>query len=570
MINSSGNYIVMSRQEDLSDNELDAFDASREKVLLEEAGNYLSRSHNSGDEDSDEEVMGLKYQNQQSEEEEDDEEEEEDSQEEGEEEEEDDDEEEGGWGSKKNYYGGDDVSDNEDADAMAEEALRQQKKHLQELDMDDFVDEDMMDDWKKTAEDYDNADDKITGPVVTEEAVDLDSLDDDEKAKYLAGSFPEFVPLLKEFKKLAPKLEEFKTVPHNPVIDVKIVALTAYLSSISSYFAVFVDKLRGQDHFSMKESPVMESILSSREVWRQAGELNYNADETDDIEVDDGVNDEMEAQSDDEDLQERLQTDSEEEEDDESEEEDEEDEDKEIKIDLSTKRTIRKGGKPVVTGDFAETSAPDGVDKEEKERRKKTLRFYTSKIDQSANKAARNEKFTGDLDLPYRERLFERQQRLIEEARKKGLGLDKAQLGEDLDNNDFNSDDEKLASQINEDAEDYYENIKQGKKDKKEARRAAHEAAKKAARDGSLAELQERVGDDGKRALNFQILKNKGLTPNRRNDNRNARVKKRKRYEQAKKKLKSVRQVYDDKNRGPYLGEKTGIKKGLSRSVKLI
>ena len=45
---------------------------------------------------------------------------------------------------------------------------------------------------------------------------------------------------------------------------------------------------------------------------------------------------------------------------------------------------------------------------------------------------------------------------------------------------------------------------------------------------------------------------------------------KRKQYEKAQKKLKSVRQVYDANNRGPYEGEKTGIKKGLSRSVKLV
>lgn len=565
-MNSPHHHKIMSRQDDLSDNELDAFDASREKVLLEEAGDYLARGNGSDDEDSEEEVMGLKYQNQESEE--DDSEEEEGSQDEVEDEEDNDDT--LGWGSKKNYYGGEDVSDNEDADEMAEEALRQQKRHLQDLDMDDFVDEDMMDDWKKTADVYDSTETKMTGPVVSEETVDLESLDDDEKAKYLAGSFPEFAPLLKEFKKLAPKLEEFKTVPRNPVVDVKIVALTAYLSSISSYFAIFVDKLRSRDHFSMKESPVMESILSSREVWRQAGELNYSASAKDVVKLEEEV--EIDEDVEDVTTEDRLQTDSENEveEDDSEEEEDEEEVDREIKIDLSTKRTIRKGGNSSSVGDFTETSTPDSVDKEEKERRKKTLRFYTSKIDQSANKAARNEKFTGDLDLPYRERLFERQQRLVEEARKKGLGLDKNQLGEDLDSNDFNSDDEKLASQMNNDAEDYYESVKQGKKEKKEARRVAHEEAKRAARDGMLGELQDRVGEDGKRALNFQILKNKGLTPNRRNDNRNARVKKRKRYEQAKKKLKSVRQVYDDKNRGPYLGEKTGIKKGLSRSVKLV
>ena len=148
--------------------------------------------------------------------------------------------------------------------------------------------------------------------------------------------------------------------------------------------------------------------------------------------------------------------------------------------------------------------------------------------------------------------------------------MDKAQLGDDLDGQDVASDDEKAAQKINEDAGEYYESFKQAKMEKKDARRAAHEKAKKAAREGKLAELQENVDDEGKRALNFQILKNKGLTPNRRNENRNARVKKRKKYEQAKKKLKSVRQVYDESNRGPYEGEKTGIKKGVSRSVKLV
>lgn len=551
---------------DLSDNEIDAFNASRDKVLLDEAGDYLQNGSSSDAEDSEEEVMALKYQD--NEESENEESEDEESQE-GSENDDSDDEE--GWGSKKNYYGGDDASDDEDANEMAAEALRQQRKHLQDLETDDFVDEELMDDWKKTAESYDNSEQKSTGPVVNEEDVDLSNLDEEEKVKYLAGSFPEFEPLLKEFNSLAPKLEHLKTIQGSPVIDTKIVALTAYLSSILSYFAIFVDKLRLKEHFSMKENPVMESILSSREVWRQANELSVAAPEIemDDVEdEDEEVEIEQDAEISESESEQRLQTDSEEE----SEEESEisEDEDKNIKIDVLTKRAIKKAPKTAATGDFVETSAPDSVDKEEKERRKKTLRFYTSKIDQSANKAARNEKFTGDLDLPYRERLFERQQRLVEEARKKGLGLDKAQLGEDLDANDYDSADEKTAKEINEDAGDYYETIKKGKKDKKDARRAAHEEAKRAAREGSLADLQEKVGEDGKRALNFQILKNKGLTPNRRNENRNARVKKRKRYEQAQKKLKSVRQVYDDKNRGPYGGEKTGIKKGLSRSVKLV
>ena len=72
-----------------------------------------------------------------------------------------------------------------------------------------------------------------------------------------------------------------------------------------------------------------------------------------------------------------------------------------------------------------------------------------------------------------------------------------------------------------------------------------------------------------KEQLIIKFLRTK-VTPHRKKEYRNSRVKKRKQYEKAQKKLKSVRQVYDANNRGPYEGEKTGIKKGLSRSVKLV
>lgn len=550
----------MARNEELSDNELDEFDAKREKVLLDEAGSYYNDGGSSAEEESEEEVMSLKNQNQESDLEE---------EEEGEEGEEGEEEEEAGvegWGSKKNYYGGDDISDDEDGKEMAEEALRQQKKHLQDLEMDDFVDEEMLEGWKKTAKLHDAHEATISGAVVEEKTIDLASLEDDEKLKLLKGSFPEFIPLLKEFNSLEPKLVELKNTNSNVIVEAKLSALTAYLGAISSYFAIFADNLRTQDNFSMKDSPVMEAILSAREVWRQAGELNFTVHEKveDEAQVMDVEVSESESDTQ---LEDRIQTDLEEEED--IEDEEEEDERRDIELDVTTKRAIKKVSNPAA-GDYTETNQPDSVDKEEKERRKKSLRFYTSKIDQAAQKSARNDKFNGDLDLPYRERLFERQQRLVEEARKRGLGLDKAQLGESLGDEDMNDEDQRLAGEINEDAEDYYESVKQGKIAKKEDRRAAHEAAKRAAREGTLADMKESVGKDGKRALNFQILKNKGLTPNRRNENRNARVKKRKKYEQAKKKLKSVRQVYDQSNSGPYQGEKTGIKKGVSRSVKLI
>lgn len=550
--------------EDLSENELDQFDSRREKVMLDAAGDYLNDS-DSDEVASDEEVMTLKHAQKESDDESEDEELDED-----EEEDEDDENEKSGWGSKRNYYGGDDASDDEDARQMVEEALRQQKKHLQDLQMDDFVDEDMISDWKK-AEKADMMEDHSAQTEAQE--VDFEAMDEDDKLKHLNGQFPEFIPLLKELNSLLPTLSALRAQETNDVISAKISALSAYLSCISSYLALFVENLKSQESVSMKDHPVMESILSSRELWRQASELNSKprpssavesalSEESETAETHEA----MEESEEEEEGEGRLETDTEEEE--EMEEQiAEEDSDKELNIDVTARRNIKKVKNVPAVGDYTETALPDKIDREEKERRKKSLRFYTSKIDQAAQKGARHEKFTGDLDLPYRERLFERQQRLLEEARKRGLGLDKDSAGADLDGEDFGLDDDKMAQDINADAADYYDSVRMAKQNKKEARVAAHESAKRAARDGKLAELKESVGADGKRALNFQIAKNKGLTPHRKNENRNARVKKRKKYEQAKKKLKSVRQVYEG-SQGPYGGEKTGIKKGLSRSIK--
>ena len=66
------------------------------------------------------------------------------------------------------------------------------------------------------------------------------------------------------------------------------------------------------------------------------------------------------------------------------------------------------------------------------------------------------------------------------------------------------------------------------------------------------------------------IEKNKGLTPKRKKEVRNPRLKKRLKYEDKKKKLRSVRAVYKGgEGKGGYQGELTGIKGGLIRSVKL-
>ncbi|KAJ2879893.1 something about silencing protein 10 [Coemansia aciculifera] len=75
------------------------------------------------------------------------------------------------------------------------------------------------------------------------------------------------------------------------------------------------------------------------------------------------------------------------------------------------------------------------------------------------------------------------------------------------------------------------------------------------------------VEGEVKHNVNYQTLKNRGLVPKHAKEQRNPRVKRRNRYEQAKKKPNSsatqVRAL-----EGNYGGEATGIKAHLSRSTR--
>ncbi|CCE64992.1 hypothetical protein TPHA_0J01710 [Tetrapisispora phaffii CBS 4417] len=489
------------------------------------------------------------------------------------------------WGSTKNeYYGADDLDDIETAKEIEKEALRQQKKHLEDLNMNDYLDDAIEEDWSADAKKFDLGEFKnVTNQDSTvKEGVtinDLINMDKDSKKDYLKVMFPEFLPLTKELLQLSPVLKTLQTKEHTEFLKLKVIALSSYLGTISSYMSVLLHELNNNEDFvNMKDHPVMEAILTSKEIWRQASEL------PDDLEKQYGDSDsELETNYDkvtktisgDDDNDEIGNEEGEEQisnDDEDDEEEEEEDNEEDVDIDdfeeyVTQSRILKKKdskSKSVKdTDDFVESELAD-VDAQEKQARKKTLRFYTSKIDNNENK--KFDKFTGDDDIPYRERLFERQQRLIEEARKRGLH-DKN--GAALDGKDYDSEDEATSKSINKSGEkEYYNQIQATRLDKKNSRIQAHKAAVKASREGKLAELAESIDKDGKRAVNYQIMKNKGLTPKRNKDNRNSRVKKRKKYEKAQKKLKSVRAVYSGGLSGAYEGEKTGIKKNLTRSVK--
>ncbi|KAL9056677.1 MAG: hypothetical protein Q9206_002648 [Seirophora lacunosa] len=217
--------------------------------------------------------------------------------------------------------------------------------------------------------------------------------------------------------------------------------------------------------------------------------------------------------------------------------------------------------------------------------RKKSLRFYTSQIAQTSNRRdAAGRDAGGDADIPHRERIRDRQARLNAEAeargrKKHGGPADAADA--DLDRRRGSGSEEEgereqadLARDIRrEDGDDdgYYDLVSARAADKKALKAARAEAA----REGGVVRVVEAdeegvVGEDGKRGITYAIEKNRGLAPKRRKEVRNPRVKRRKKFEDKKKKLGSVRAVYKGgEGRGGYKGELTGIKGGLVRSIKL-
>ncbi|XP_015601242.1 something about silencing protein 10 [Cephus cinctus] len=80
--------------------------------------------------------------------------------------------------------------------------------------------------------------------------------------------------------------------------------------------------------------------------------------------------------------------------------------------------------------------------------------------------------------------------------------------------------------------------------------------------------MDESDTEEGKRAITYQIAKNKGLTPHRKKEQRNPRVKHRNKYRKAKIRRKgAVREVRKEVTR--YAGEISGIKASVKKSIKL-
>ncbi|KAK5167995.1 something about silencing protein 10 [Saxophila tyrrhenica] len=593
--------------EDVADSD-DEFHINRDKVLLDEGPEAKRRRRDQEREafldPSDEEVLGHS-----DEEEEDEEDESEDERgdarpgarpasdsEEGDEEgsvDDDDDEEGIGWGmAKDEIYGADAIETEEQALEEEKEALRLQKKQLQGMSAADYGFDEA--EWQDgEAEKMDER----TRKVVTETLPQLQVSEDlgpVERLKLLRSRYPEFEPLSRELLAMKEVQEGLvKDVGvrggERPNAQTKLRAASAYVGALTMYFALLSSPASGggagtvaMPAVQLRNHPVMDTLVKCRELWARASKLPKDPEPLQPAATNGVAGDARTGKADQlakasQDVQqpkksraqrhaeaaqaasearkaERLQR---------------------TEADLADldalihqKRSKRKRAESGLDSDAGEEAPLTAHDAAEKARRKKSLRFYTSQIAQRENKrgtAGRNA--GGDEDIPYRERLKDRQARLNAEAERRGRK--NAEAGADL-GGASDEEDTRQARAIREEGDDYYDAIAARTAKKKSDKAAFAEAQRQAALQGGRVVPEEVVGADGKRKVTYAIEKNKGLTPHRKKESRNPRVKKRKKFDEKKKKLGSIKPVYKGgEGRGGYGGELTGIKRGLVKSTKL-
>ncbi|THH27040.1 hypothetical protein EUX98_g7152 [Antrodiella citrinella] len=217
---------------------------------------------------------------------------------------------------------------------------------------------------------------------------------------------------------------------------------------------------------------------------------------------------------------------------------------------------------------YGELTSLSTADAQDKASRKRTLRFHTSKIASSSARRgrAREGAAGGDDDIPWKDRR-KGENNKVPEA-KRGMG------GEDLDDVREVAGAKRRREEEGEesgesDGEGYYELVKRTSKEAKEKKKAEHDAMAALQR---IDPTSTTTSDGGPRSLTRAILANRGLTPHRSNKAaRNPRVKKRQKFDKAKKKVASQKAVFKGgvaQTKGRYEGEKTGVSK-VVKSVRL-
>ncbi|BGP20395.1 hypothetical protein JCM10213_002293 [Rhodosporidiobolus nylandii] len=242
----------------------------------------------------------------------------------------------------------------------------------------------------------------------------------------------------------------------------------------------------------------------------------------------------------------------------------------------STSRSARPAAS-TAGADFLDPLALSATDAAEKAAGRKSLRFHVSQVAQKAVKreARRRVGTEGDEDAPRRSK--EAARRAVLQRQQHGAAGESSRL----DEGDFDAADLAAARAVRGEMggeddgeggggedEDYYDLVAMEKSEGRKAKKARYDEERAAEKEDILTLAESSV--DGPRAASRKMLANKGLTPKRKKENRNARVKKRLRYDKAQKKLGSMQaQFKGGEARTGYEGETSGISRRNVKSRKL-
>ncbi|KAJ2078277.1 something about silencing protein 10 [Coemansia sp. RSA 988] len=652
LIRKGASVRAIKTWDDVEHESADEFDASKDKVLLgNKAG--LRRRGAASDNESDEEVLGVRAADSSSEDNSDDN----SANEDGETFYSDDDEgsgvkanavEEGAWGKQRyNYYDADDIgTDTDDDEAAAqeeeEEALRLQRQQLEALDEDDFMDEfstqlgvgtpgdgslarlvSSTDDGHAHI-DLDQLSLGVDGAYDMSDAKRqaLQRLSEKEKLKVVQAESPELLALVSDMKthwtnvrrEIRPALGRAAQLGISPddhpalaFYTAKYQLVMSYLNNIAVYLAAKVSTAEERGGVGLRDHPIIGAIVEFRRrlemmdalQGRLAPLLQLFADELATGRREDvgGSNSRNHAAPETEaavlvpvdpvapinsgkaraktesrrthtktrsflagaaatatdsyaELQEML---------------------KKGRAAQRAKTPAQRiaGWDAIEDGDIGDHERLGAEDVEDKERAIRRLRHHAKRIVQARSKRESRSEMSGDVDVPYKHRRTE-PLRMGDKAAE-AVRAQSTKYGDDLDlGMDLDSDTgEPIGLQpANDDtnADDYYSALLRSKAEAKAEKDSRREAQWRQVVEANVAE-DAPTEADVKRSVNYQILKNKGMMPRRTKEQRNPRVKRRKRYEKAQKKLNSsVAQVRSLD--GNYGGEATGIKSGLARSTR--
>lgn len=484
--------------------------------------------------------------------------------------------------SRNDYYNADAIETEADALEEEAEAKRLQKKQLQGMTEADFgFDEaEWLETGKDEGNGHgDEGRGKVVREVLPTLEI-TDAMGPEERSKILRTRYPEFEPLAKELLDLQIMYEELKTAatqaepaqdsehatahgtldsgdPVSSLAFVKFSSLAAYLGALSMYFAILTTgqqegdgKLCLMPPEELRDHTVMETLVQCRELWHRVKDIvmpESNSLKNGKVETSNELDDHVtstiapkqmnsgsgdrpkkrkQSKSKAEKAAGRAQAEAEAQRTERLRETKEElaglsaltERTEQLSKPLRTSRTTAKAHEDQ-DSDFGEQTMLTAHEVAEKAKRKKSLRFYTSQIAQKSNKRdAAGRDAGGDADLPYRERLKDRQARLTAEAESRGKKpkpKSKQEHKSDALGEPSDDEDHATARELRDDegngSEDYYDLVVSRAADKKAAKVALAAADAQKNKDGGIGRLVDdnTIGEDGKRAISWLIEKNK-------------------------------------------------------------